>query len=406
MSPFLCADLSYGWGISHRAAPAPAPDAAAEDGENSRAAAAAVSAATASPPAAPLSLRPRAPGDPFRPVGFPPEGTRTIVLENIGKAGLSDRMSNLKHALLLGRFLGANVSAPRPCEALTGAHSGYIPPCEVGWDHYIESRQRFHGYASGEASLRAPEPPCDPAAKKAIWPILASPPAALNASFCLSVDGAVFPHKAEIRAFVETLAASVWGCDPVAASVDAVEAEEELGYSDAVLRRVDELLRQYAPSRRFGVLHLRRGDRREYLDCTELPLVIEAFQRAVRAAGPAAQGLKWFIFSTEKAYSDALWTRMVATGLAAPGDLLLETELPELDTEAFGGDRADNYFAMRAMHWLIQHAEVSIRTSTSNDWMWAGEERLRRAAAGAGGGGVNASTPAEGATQVHYLCGS
>lgn len=379
VSPLACVEASRGWGGALSASEAAAPPGG---------------------PPPPVSLRPREPGEqPPRPVGFTRGAARTLVLEDITLAGVADRMAHIRYALLLARLLDANLTVPRPCAALAASHTGALPPCAAGWDLYMDTPRWFHGYDSGAAAAAAPPPACE-GQRRSVWSLIDSHPDELPGSFCLSAAGVVYPHKTQLRAFAERLAGSVWGCGASArAAVDALELELTPGYSQAVLARAAALVQRRAPGgRRFGAVHIRRGDRAYYTDCTEPERVVGVVREAVRAAGPAADGLVWFVFSADGGLAEEVRERLVAAGLAAPGDVLTEAELPELrDPPPAPAEAGDNYFAMRVAHWVIQHAAVSVRTSDTNDWMWKGEGfgRQGEERAGRSGSGGDAAGGAE-----------
>lgn len=129
----------------------------------------------------------------------------------------------------------------------------------------------------------------------------------------------------------------------------------------------------------YGAVHIRRGDRREYLRCTTVQdavnLTAEAVQVA-RAAGVPAASMPWLLFvKGERDFADELRGNLTALGVAS--HVVLEREMAELRDLALvegeqsdGGLVIDNYLLMRCIHWLVAHATVSIRSSLSNDWLW------------------------------------
>lgn len=459
-----------------------------------------------------------------RALGFPP-GTRTVVLEDIGREGLSDRIKGLHLALLLGRFLAANVTVPRPCDALLPNHTapGLFPACTAGWDRYLVSPVGFHGYRSVEPPERpADDPPPACAGKQPILPLLTAyadgggggagdaggAGSALPSSFCLSLSGRVPKHAVEIHAFVRRVAAEVWGCvgdgddsgaAAAEAAVRAVEEEQRFGFPEWVLRVAQRVLRvthapdggapQPAPltpgaalmlswrkaalpelslvpppppapaaTPRFAVVHIRRSSFSvRYGWCTTPRRVVAVLKEAydaARAAGLEPAFIPWIVLSEDRGAADKARLELISTGLLSSGMVYTEALLPELrvevenperdpdlstaaaasgwgarppppadstsDTEAMSWDeqlqresqreqgllradprtmllKGDAFATMRVMHWLLEHAAVSVRTSPGYDWMMEG------------GSSGTVGLPAAGARSgksvvVRYLC--
>lgn len=405
-----------------------------------------------------VSLAPRSPGDlASRPVGFPSWGSRTLVLEEIGTDGLADRCADTPHrvrnsadcssplnrppshitpprlyhfkfALLLGRLLGANVSLPRPCEVLSSKHSSSIVSCDIGWDRYFSTRGPFDGYVSNNGSAADSPPPCP--LKSDLWALLDESHGdvpGLPHSFCLSMSHLIFGREGALYAFMQRLACGPWACASDRA-VPALARQSGFGYSRAAEAAVHLILDRFAGGSggdsgqhaRYGALHVRRDDRRQYLDCTNVAQVFNATARAVelaRAAGDATANMTWFVFvKGEAEFADELRGNLTARGVLTR--VVVESELTEVREAArlpagngSGEERGviDNYFVMRVIHWLVQHATISVRSSSSNDWLWGHEQQERGGGEGGGsekvhgGGGWTVDKWGRG-RWVHYLC--
>lgn len=93
--------------------------------------------------------------------------------------------------LLLGRFLDANISLPRPCDCLTSRHAPELP-CSVGWDRYFDSAVPIGSAAStGLIAAANSDPdaanPCD--GREPLEYLLERSPNEIPVSFCLRAGG-------------------------------------------------------------------------------------------------------------------------------------------------------------------------------------------------------------------------
>lgn len=321
-----------------------------------------------------VSLVVRRNDDP-RPLGFPDWGIRTLIVEDIGQYGLSDRLYHFEFALLLGRLFRANVTIPWPCEVLSMHHSEVIVPCHVGWNRYISSPHTFFGYESRNVSLTS-RPKCDK--KLNFWALLEQGCLSqLPTSFCLSLPHLIFGREKALYDFMKSVVSVAWNCSSEHA-LSAVASSHAFGYSREAEAAVAAILRRFfakgPADARFGAIHIRRGDRRNYLDCTNVQQVVDLTRSALsRARADGVETLEtfvWFLFvKGELGYADELRYNLTSAGVL----VVVERDLHELYLAAAvaGGEgKSDNYFIMRAIHWMVQHATISIRTSSSNDWLW------------------------------------
>lgn len=329
-------------------------------------------------------------------------------------------MFHFYFVLMLGRLLSANISLPRPCECLSAGHAHELP-CSVGWDRYFVSSIPFNGSASGDYTVPTPSNPATPCgAETSMWDLLEQTKE-LPTSFCVTMPDRIFGREPAMFHFMKRLASEVWGCaSPHAVNDLAFPAPMRWTsrLEDSVRRLLKRITGEDDPFKaRYGAIHIRRDDRRNYFRCTNVEDAVNMTAEAVtlaRAAGFDADKVPWLLFvKAEHEFADELRGNLTQRGIVS--HVVLEKEMRELAEDAFiryadvglhappaapggvggsgpGGGAAaglpasdgwfDNYYFMRGIHWLVSHAAVSIRSSISNDWMWDHGEQLPREISG------------------------